>query len=231
MTKHWNIIVFAASCIALFLMGCAPKAVGTKGAEKTAAELMEEGLYYFEKGYYQGAFESFQKIKDRYPYSKYCAEAELKMADALYNKQSYDEAFDAYNEFQRLHPKNPNIPYVIYQKGMCHFNQTSTIDREQSHSLQAKEEFDRLVKRYPQSEHSDEALWKIRECYMLLAGAELYVGHFYYKMKKYKAAMVRYRYVLEHYPDLGQYHEALEYLTKCKEKLAEEKLAKQNRGS
>jgi outer membrane protein assembly factor BamD (BamD/ComL family) len=40
-------------------------------------------------------------------------------------------------------------------------------------------------------------------------------------MKEYRAAMGRYRYLLENYPDLGQYHEALEYLSKCKDKLAE----------
>ena len=57
---------------------------------------------------------------------------------------------------------------------------------------------------------------------MKLAGSELYVGHFYFKMKRYNAAMSRYRYILKNFPDLGQYHEALEYLSKSEEKLAEE---------
>ena len=43
--------------------------------------------------------------------------------------------------------------------------------------------------------------------------------------------MNRYRYLLENYPDLGQYHEALEYLTKSEEKLAEEETGeKKSRG-
>ena len=33
--------------------------------------------------------------------------------------------------------------------------------------------------------------------------------------------MARYRYLVQSYPDLGQYYEALEYLSKCKEKLPE----------
>ena len=137
-----------------------------------------------------------------------------------YHLQEYDSAFDAYNEFQRLHPTSPNAPYAWYQMGMCHFEQASTIDRDQSHTQQAMSSFERLVKSFPKSEYASNAHWKIRECYILLAGSELYVAHFYYKMKKYNAAMVRYRYILENYPDLGQYHEALEYLSKCKEKLA-----------
>ena len=63
---------------------------------------------------------------------------------------------------------------------------------------------------------------KIRECYINLAEHELYVGRFYYKMKKHRAAMGRYRYILENYPDLGQYHEALEFLSKCKAELNKE---------
>ena len=203
----------------LFCAGCAT----TKLDEKTADELMEEGVTYFDKGYYQGAIDSFQKIIDRYPYSKHCIDAELKLADALYLKEKYDEGFNAYNEFQRLHPKNSNIPYVIFQKGMCHFKQVSTTDRDQSHTLLAREEFERLIKNFPQSEYTDRAQWKMRECYMILAESELYVGHFYFKNQRYEAAMARYRYVLENYPDLGQYHEALEYLGKCKEMLAQEK--------
>ncbi len=225
MHKFHNIIRWAVvwSLMAVFFGGCATDAaLSKKKNEKTPEELMAEALKSFEDEYYLSAIESFQKIVDRYPYSKHCAEAELKMADSYYYQDSYDEAFDAYTEFQRLHPKNPNIPYVYYQKGMCHFSQVSTVDRDQWHTLQAKEEFERLITIFPNSEYADQTHWRIRECYMILAGAELYVGHFYFKMKKYRAAMTRYRYILENYPDLGQYHEALEFLSKSTEKLAEE---------
>jgi outer membrane protein assembly factor BamD len=208
--------------MAVFLFGCATDDAASKKKEKSDDELMAEALKHFEDEYYLNAIESFQKIIDRYPYSKHVPEAELKMADSYYHEGKYDEAFDAYTEFQRLHPKNPNIPYVFYQKGMCHFVQVSTLDRDQWHTLQAKEEFERLIANFPDSEYADQTHWRIRECYMKLAESELYVGHFYFKMKKYKSAMNRYRYILENYPDLGQYHEALEYLGKCKEKLAEE---------
>ncbi|MBW1900957.1 MAG: outer membrane protein assembly factor BamD [Deltaproteobacteria bacterium] len=227
MRKFHNIVKWALVCslMVVFLGGCASdKALKKKPKKKEnpPAELMEEGRSAYEDEYYLSAIESFQKIVDRYPYSKFYAEAELKIADSYYYSMDYDAAFDAYTEFQRLHPKNPKIPYVLYQKGQCHFSQVSTVDRDHSHTLHALEQFERLVKDFPKSEYSDQTHWKIRECYMKLAGSELYVGHFYFKMKKYKAAMTRYRYILENFPDLGQYHEALEYLTKSEEKLAEE---------
>ena len=190
--------------------------------EMAPSELMAEGMEKLNSGRYTAATEAFQNLKDRYPYSKFAVTAELKMADALYKRELYDEAFDAYDEFERLHPKNKNIAYVIYQKGMCHFSQVSTIDRDQSNTHQAKEQFERLVKKFPRTQYANSARRKTRECYISLAEYELYVGHYYYKMKKYQAAMGRYQYLLKNYPDLGQYYEALEYLSKCKEKLAEE---------
>ena len=207
--------------VAVFVGCAAPVASVTKDEENTPAKLMKEGMDYLEKGYYTGAAEFFQKIVDRYPYSKYSVKAELKLADALFLKGLYDEALENYHEFLRLHPKNANIPYVIYQKGMCSFNQVSTTDRDQGNTFRANEEFERLAKNHPESEYAEKAHWKIRECYMLLAESELNVGRFYFSRRKYKAAMNRFRYVLENYPDLGQYHEALEYIKKCEERIAE----------
>ncbi|UCF85015.1 MAG: outer membrane protein assembly factor BamD [Desulfobacteraceae bacterium] len=217
-------LIFSVIFLVFSLGGCAmlDRFFG-EDIEKSPAELMADGLENMERGRYTAATEAFQNIKDRYPYSKFAVTAELKMADALYKTELYDEAFDAYDEFERLHPKHSNIPYVIYQKGMCHFSQVSTIDRDQSHTHQAKGQFERLVKKFARTQYASSARRKIRGCYISLAEHELYVGHFYYKMKKYRAAMGRYQYLLENYPDLGQYHEALEYLSKCKEKIAEEK--------
>jgi len=212
--------------LVFFLNGCALWNWIFEKEEKTPAQLWTEGIEDFKKGKYEEATEIFQQVKDRYPYSKFAVEAELKMADAYFRRNLYLEAFDAYGEFERLHPKNPNIPYVIYQKGMCSFNQISTIDRDQTHTLKAKDEFERLLRRYRRSEYAVMARRKIRQCYIKLAEYELYVGNYYYKMKRYRTAMERYLYLIEHYPDLGQYQVALERLRKCKEKLAEEKVVK-----
>jgi outer membrane protein assembly factor BamD len=190
--------------------------------EKSPAELMSEGMENYESGYNESALEAFRELKDKYPYSPYAITAEIRIADALFRKTLYDEAFEAYSEFERLHPKNPEIPYVIYQKGMCHFDQVTTIDRDQSHTLVAKEEFERLLKKYPSAEYARMARIKIRECYIFLSRYELYVARFYFKKKNYRAAMGRYQYILENYPDLGQYEEAVEYLSRCRQKLEEQ---------
>jgi hypothetical protein len=39
-------------------------------------------------------------------------------------------------------------------------------------------------------------------------------------MGEYGPALDRFMYLIKNYPDMGQYHEALEYIAKCKERLA-----------
>ena len=85
-----------------------------------------------------------------------------------------------------------------------------------------KEEFERLVKKFPRDDYAKRARKNIRECLIFLAEYELHVGHYYYKKGNYKAALGRFTYLIKNYPDMGQYNEALEYISLCKEKLAEE---------
>jgi outer membrane protein assembly factor BamD len=190
--------------------------------EGDAAEFMNQGMDDMGAGRYKSAVDAFQKVKDRFPYSKYAIIAELRMADALYLQEEYEPAYVAYDEFEKLHPKHKDTVYVIYQKGMCNFSQIKSKDREQSHTLKAKEEFERLIKRYPRDDYANKARKNLRECLIYLAEHELFVANYYYKQGSYRAALGRYMYILNTYPDMGQYQDALEGIARCKEKMAQE---------
>ncbi len=195
--------------------------------EWTAGELMMRGEEHLESGRYRAAADSFQQVKDRYPYSQFALKAELLLAEATFKRGHYATAFELYDEFERLHPRNPNIPYVIFMKGECYLEQVSTVDRDQSNTRAAQEEYERLIKRFPNDRHAKIARKKIRKCLIYLAEYELYVGHFYFDKGHYRAAMGRYKYIIENYPDMGQYNEALEYIRICRKELAEQEAERQ----
>jgi outer membrane protein assembly factor BamD len=197
--------------------------VGGGGEEEVdASELMAQGTEDLTNARYKNAVEEFQKVKDRFPYSKYAIIAELRMADALYAQEEYELAFAAYDEFEKLHPKYKDIPYVIYQKGMCNFGQIVSMDREQVHTVKAKEEFERLIKRFPKDVYANKARKNLRECFIYLANHEIFVANFYYSQGKYRAALGRYMYILNKYPDLGQYQEAIDGIARCNERIGKE---------
>ena len=191
----------------------------TAKQEKTADELINEGMASFEKGDYRKAAESFQRLKEWYPFSKYASLAELKMGDAFFHAEQYDNAIAAYGEFENLHPRNEAVPYVIYQIGQCYFKQIDTIDRDQSNTLKASDAFNRLIRQFPDDPYSKKAAEHIRECQKNLAGHSFYVGVQYYKSKRYKSALSRFKSVISEYPDVGYHQESLRYIALCEEAL------------
>jgi outer membrane protein assembly factor BamD len=212
-------------CLVLifFMSGCSHFGFGKKDRQASPEQLMDKGMSEFRKGDYKEAVELFQKLKDRYPYSKLAVHAELKLADSLFKRKEFEEAVGAYIEFERLHPRNEAIAYVIYQQGMCHFLRIGKIDRDQNSTKNALKEFERLQGKFPDDPFSMMAERRIRKCISNLAEHEFYVGRFYYKSGHYVAALRRFEYLINHYPDAGQYEETLVYISKCKEKLAEQK--------
>ena len=85
--------------------------------EKSAQELASDGMEYFEREKYKKALQSFEQLKDFYPFSKFAILAELKMGDCHYHLEQYQEAIFTYEEFVELHPRNEAVPYVVYQIG------------------------------------------------------------------------------------------------------------------
>lgn len=203
-----------AACVVVLLI-CSGCAWFESKEEKSAQELVQDGVEYFESGKYKKSIESFEKLRDWYPFSRYAILAELKIADAYFNLESYADAIFAYEEFEQLHPRNEAIPYVIYRIGRSYFNQIDTIDRDQSKAAQALETYRRLVRQYPGDAYAGMAKSDMVACYQSLSGHEFYVGVFYYKNKKYKAARARFTAVVEKYPDVGYHYEALAYLANC----------------
>lgn len=189
--------------------------------DKPAQELASDGMESLSAGRYQEAIESFEKLKDWYPFSKFAILAELKIADAYYRLENYPEAVAAYENFESLHPRNEAIPYVIYQIGRCYYEQIDSVDRDQISALKALETFRRLNRQFPQNEYAAKMEDHINRCLKSLAGHELYVGLYYYKTKHYKAALKRFEKVLSDYPDVGYHREAILNIARCEETLAE----------
>jgi len=206
----------ALLCAALLLSGCA---WFQSNDNRPAPDLARSGMDAYRSGNYKESIETFQKLKDWYPFSKYAMLAELKIADAHYKLGQYDEAISAYEEFESLHPLNEATPYTVYKVGLCYFEQVDTPDRDQSTAEKALETFKRLRKQYPQSSYSSRALENIQKCYRSLAASDFSVGRYYFKTKHYRGALERFKTVVTQYPDTGIHYQALQYIARCEAKL------------
>jgi outer membrane protein assembly factor BamD len=196
--------------------------IGPEPKNPTAENLYQRGHALYQYGRYDKALEVFQRVKDEFPLSEYALMADLGIADSHFVEENYIEAEATYNGFIELHPTNPNVPYVMYQLGMCHFEQLMDLDRDQTETQKARQEFERLMVRFPNSKFAFMAEKKLKECKQRQAEHEFYIGEFYYNQKKYKAALKRFEYVAKEYANLGVDYKVNYYLAETKKRIQED---------
>jgi outer membrane protein assembly factor BamD len=217
--------VFLVLLAVVFLLsGCTmwlPWANKVEMASAAPEGLYQQGLEEYQKGGYKRSIELFQRVKEEYPLSTLAIMAEMGIADAYFSGKQYLEANLAYSEFLNLHPTNENLPYVMYQIGMCHFNEMTTIDRDQSETFMALKEFERLMVRFPDSKFSSMAETMIRDCRKTLGEQEFYVGEFYFNIKEYRAALRRFEKIARDYANVGLDNKVNSAIVETKRRIAE----------
>jgi outer membrane protein assembly factor BamD len=210
--------------LAMACAGSTPDA-GEFGDVPSAEDLYAEGLAKLEKGGihfwfidtrdYQGAIDTFQDIIDNYPYSDYATLAELRIADAYFDQELWEEALSYYRDFSELHPDNEKVPHTILRAALAYYHQSRPANRDQTATRQALKQLERLRDNYPQAAESEEAdqLW--RELRTRLGTSVMNIGNFYMERSEYRSAADRFRSVLNEYPGLGLDAEALFKLGLC----------------
>jgi outer membrane protein assembly factor BamD len=217
----------------ILLTGCAAF-FDVWGGAKREPDASPKGMYDYasdllKKKKYEKATEAFKKIKEEHPLSEYTPLAELRTADSVYLDKNYAEAIVLYEEFKKLHPLHPEVPYSVYQLGMCHYKQLPAVDRDQTETQKAVEQFRYLIENFSQSQHVAEGKIRLRICQRQLAHHELYIAQFYMRVDKYKAALGRLEGLLEKFPEAELQGKVEPLMKKCRTEIAkaEEKKKKQ----
>ncbi|OFV87723.1 MAG: hypothetical protein A2V74_09190 [Acidobacteria bacterium RBG_16_70_10] len=168
---------------------------------------------------YEAARQYFRRIIDGFPNSTYQPGSRLALADTYMQEGgtgSYVLAVAEYREFLTLFPSDPKADYAQFQAAEAYFRQRNSSDRDQTQTLQALEEYQRLLDVYPQSSYAETARERIRVCRRTLARHEFQVGLFYQRTRQaYRAAIGRYQGLLTEYPDYERIDEVLFRLAEC----------------
>jgi len=186
--------------LALLLLAaaCTPTVVPPP---RTADYYLQEGEGFFDKGLYEEAIASWEKVRDTYYSPELNVLAELKIAEAHFLAGNFVEAAAAYEDFLKQHPEHERTPQVLYQLGMAYYNQILSADRDQTASRNAMVTFETLAKKYPADRNIEETTVLAARCRDRLAEHELYVGRFYLRTKHYAAAIDRLKGIFTLYPN------------------------------
>lgn len=184
---------------------------------ENARRSYENAFHAFEDGDCLTGLPLFRRIRSEYPYSRYAALAELRIADCNVQQNNYTEAIRAYRAFVRHRPAHPEVPYARFKIAEAYYKQIPgdfflsppPHERDQTSTRSALRQLRRFLLDHPESDHVEEARNMVRAALRLLAQHELYVAGFYLNRDRPRAAVGRLRHLLDVYDGSGVEPEAL----------------------
>ncbi len=190
----------------LMLSGCASDIDMDSMSAEDLYNLAYENLG---KTKYDKAAEIFEKVETDHPYSGWAVKSKLMGAFAHYKDGKYDDAIMSIDRFIKYHPGNKDVPYALYLKGMCYYDQISSADKDQGDTAMAADTFGRLIALYPDSKYAQDAMGKMNLTEDYKAGQEMIIARYYLNEGNYLSALSRFNVILEEYQTTIQIEEAL----------------------
>lgn len=233
-------LVLVLALISIFATGCSTiKSWLPDEVDETknwsASKLYAEAKANLADGEYKTAIELYEKLEARYPHGAYAQQAQLETAYAYYKHEEPESAIAAADRFIKLHPRHANVDYAYYLRGLVTFPARKSVfefifpqdesKRDPNASLESFNYFGELVRKFPNSKYSQDAIIRMRYLRNKVAKHELHVANYYMQRQAYIAALDRAAYVVEHYQQTPAVKEALLLIIDAYKKLELPQLA------
>ena len=161
------------------------------------------------------AAEIFERIDQLYPYSEESKKATLMAAIAYQKAGKGAEAVAAARRYLQLHPGTKDAAQAQQIIAGSYFDRVSSPTRDQGETKKAIAELETLMRRYPNSEYTEESKRRLKLARDTLAASEMNVGRYWQKKGNYLAAVNRFKTVVSDYQQTAHVEEALMRLTEC----------------
>ncbi|MFZ5876034.1 MAG: outer membrane protein assembly factor BamD [Nitrospirota bacterium] len=127
---------------------------------------------------------------------QYDAGVIMTKAEGLYDEKKWDEAIPEYERFLELHPVHRWAPHAQFKLALCYMERIPEVGRDPSIAEKAEAAFERVLS-YSDTRYADVSRVKLAEVRGHRAQANFETGRFYYKQKKYPAAIARFQQVID----------------------------------
>ena len=182
----------------------------TGEAANNAEKAFKAGEYERKSQNYLEATRYYEYIKQNFPYSQYAPLSELSLCDMIYQRDDFENAAKAYEEFVKSHPSHPRADYSSFRVGLARYQDKPSdafilppsYEREQTPLKNALDAFNRFLASYPTSPFVPEARIHAADCRKRLLLHERYVADFYSKRQAWAGSAGRWTNIAQNYGDL-----------------------------
>ena len=146
-------------------------------------EAYQEGLNELENGYAILAAKKFNEAELLFPQSSWAPKAALMAAYVYYAQDYYFDAEAELKRFIKTYPKNSDISYAHFLLAMCYYEKIVDEKKDLGPIRLAQEEFNFIVKNFPNTDYALDAEYKLDLIQDYLASKEMYIASHYMKKK------------------------------------------------
>ena len=200
--------------IFLFLNSCSNDKKKIDIIEEEDIELQmidsyKEGIKALEEGDVLFAAKKFNEAELVYPQSDWAPKSALMSAYSYYIQDYYGDAVFELNRFIKTYPKDLRLSYAHFLLGMCYYEQIVDEKKDLGPIVKAKEKFNYILKKYPDTDFALDAQFKLDLINDILASKEMYIGKHYVKKQKWIPAINRFKTIVNNYETTVYVEEAL----------------------
>ena len=197
----------------IFLFSCASnKDTEIEYVERSLYQIYGRALDNLISSDYEEASLEFEEVERQHPYSEWAKKAIIMSAYSSYKNRDYIKTEANLDRFLNLYPASYLAPYAQYLLGINYFDQIIEVERDQSSVTKSLEIFKLILDRYPESNYAKDAYFKIIFLENLLAAKEIDIAMTYLRLKKYVAALKRFKNVVNNFQTSNFTPEALHRL-------------------
>jgi outer membrane protein assembly factor BamD len=161
----------------------------------------------FKHGRYTVARLNLQTLINTYPDSEYLAKAKLAVADSYFKEGGTENLLQAvaeYKDFITFFPFLDESAYAQMQVATTYYRLMEKSDRDRTDSLNAEQEFQTFLLKYPHSPLVPVSEQRLREVQENIADGEFRIAQFYYIKGSSRAAAARLIELTGRYPLYSQ---------------------------
>ena len=104
--SHWAVAALLQLLLGLSLAGALHGCAGRVVDDNDPASLLADAEDEIKSDHFQLAVDKLKEVKNKFPYSKFSIDAQLRLADVYFMQESYADAAAQYETFRDLHPKH-----------------------------------------------------------------------------------------------------------------------------
>ena len=175
-------------------------------------QVYQEGFEAFERGDYFYANKKFSEAELNFDVVEFAAKSAIMSSYSLFGINFYEASLENLERFLKKYPADNNVIYAHYLIAMIHYEQISDEKKDLQSILNAKENFNIVVNKFPITEYASDSKFKIDLINDILASKEMYIGRYYFDQKKWIPAINRFRTVVDDYDTTIYVEEALHRL-------------------